>query len=205
MIWFSADWHLGHEGILKHQRVRMDTFGSTAAMDAWFIESINACVHRNDELYFLGDFAWQASRYGHYRSRLNVRNFHVVRGNHDSSSLAKHCSLFSHMLFRKFQPLVGEEPHPTKVHMTHYPMLSWDSLHYGGLHLYGHSHGTYEEKLDWMFPGRRAMDVGIDNIHELTGEWRPISFLEVAERLGTGVSEERVPGPFEEIQEAKNE
>jgi hypothetical protein len=105
------------------------------------------------------------------------------------------------MLFRKFR-LYTQETHPTKIHMTHYPILSWDSLHHGGLHLYGHTHGIYEEKLDWIFPGRRAMDVGIDNIHKLTGQWRPISLLEVTKRLGTGVSEERVPGPFEEMQNA---
>jgi len=199
MIWFSADWHLGHEGILLHQKARRLAFEITPMMDDHMIDMVNNCVCRDDELYFLGDFAWQTSRYGHYRSRLNVRKFHVVRGNHDSSSLAKYCSTFDHMLFRKF-PLRPLDQHPVKIHMTHYPLLSWDGLHHGGLHLYGHSHGTYEEKLDWIFPGRRAMDVGIDNIHRLTGEWRPISLVEVAERLGTGICTERIPGPFEETE-----
>ena len=200
MIWFSADWHLGHEGILTHQCVRMDTFGSVAAMDAWFIESTNACVHRNDTLFFLGDFAWKSSLYGHYRSRLNVRNFHVVRGNHDSSSLAKHCGLFDKMMHKKFRPSWAGK-HPIKIQMTHNPILSWDGLHHGGIHLYGHCHGIYEDELDRIHPGRRSMDVGIDNVYKLTDQWRPINLVEVTERLGFGVPEERVAGPFEEMNE----
>jgi hypothetical protein len=40
-----------------------------------------------------------------------------------------------------------------------------------------------EEQLDQWFPGRKAMDVGVDNIYRLTGEWRPISLDEILERL----------------------
>lgn len=32
--------------------------------------------------------------------------------------------------------------------------------------------------------GRKAMDVGIDNIHRLFGEWRPISLHEILTILG---------------------
>ena len=199
MIWFSADWHFGWEGVLFHQPDRMNVFETIQEMDARFIASINATVPPNDILYFLGDFAREASRYGYYRSRLNVRNFHVVRGNHDQASLNNHCSVFDNMLFRKFHP-GWECGHSIKIHMTHYPMLSWDGLYRGALHLYGHGHGCYEDGLDKIHPGRQSMDVGIDNIHRLTGEWRPISLIEVTERLGMGFSDDRVLGPFEEIQ-----
>jgi hypothetical protein len=68
--------------------------------------------------------------------------------------------------------------------------------------LYGHSHGRYETELEVMHPGRRAMDVGVDNIHRLTGEWRPISLPEVIDRLVgdtpvTYTFDERLEGPFE--------
>jgi hypothetical protein len=53
-----------------------------------------------------------------------------------------------------------------------------------------------------MHPGRRAMDVGIDNIHRLTGEWRPIRLPEVIDRLvgaapATYPRDSRLEGPFE--------
>jgi calcineurin-like phosphoesterase family protein len=198
MIWFTADSHFGHPGILIHQSARLNAFETVENMDAEIIAQFNSVLRPNDELYHLGDFCWQASRAGHYRQRLNVRKLHIVRGNHDSSSLAKHCSTFNDMLCRKFQ-VEGRE-HPVKIHMLHYPMLSWDALHHGGIHLYGHSHGRYEDQLEAIFPGRRAMDVGVDNIYRLYGMWRPISLLEILHRFGGGNTEDRLPGPFEDEQ-----
>lgn len=175
MNWFCSDTHFGHTGILKHQPSRAEAFANVSDMDDYLIDQINKYVYPEDELYHLGDFCWSASKAGHYRQRLKVRKLHIIRGNHDSSSLKQHCSTFQDMLCKKFD---GQ-----KIHMLHYPMVSWDALHYGGIHLYGHCHGTYETQLDVLFPGRKSMDVGIDNIYRLTGEWRPISLNEVMERL----------------------
>ena len=177
MIWFSADWHLGHKGILIHQSERK--FECLEEMDARLIDSINSVVGKGDELYFLGDFCWQASRAGHYRQRIKVRKLHVCRGNHDAASLIKHVSTMEHMLFKKFK--IDNET--IKIHLCHYPLCSWGSMHHGGYHLYGHCHGTFEEELNNCYPERRAMDVGIDYIHHLTGEWRPISLDEIHEEL----------------------
>lgn len=175
MIWFSADWHLGNQGILTHQPLRANTFGNTDEMDERLIAEANAIVKPKDELYFLGDFCWKASRVGHYRQRLKVRRFHVCLGNHDAASLVNHTSTLDLMLFRKFQR--------AHFHLSHYPMFSWNRMYQGGYHLYGHGHGKYEDQLDLMCSGRRAMDVGVNNIHYLTAAWRPISLNEVLERL----------------------
>jgi calcineurin-like phosphoesterase family protein len=196
--WFSADWHLGHEGILTHRLTRDGDFASVDEMDAAIIDGINAVVKPKDTLYFLGDFGWQASKYGHFRSRLNVRGLHCIRGNHDRASLTHHCSTFAGMMHRKFR-WPGLD-HRVKIHMSHYPILSWDAMHHGGIHLYGHAHGIYEDNLDKIHPGRRSMDVGIDNIHRLTGKWRPISLGEVIDLLGGDTTADRMPGPFEELE-----
>lgn len=196
-IWFSADWHFGHEGILMHQLMRDEVFRSVGEMDAAIIDGINAVVLPQDTLYFLGDFGWQASKYGHYRQKLNVRGLHMIRGNHDRPSLGRHCSTYNDVLHRKFR-WPGLD-HRVKVHMSHYPVLSWDGMHHGGIHLYGHCHGTIEDNFDSIYPGRRSMDVGIDNIHKITGAWRPISLGEVLDRFGGDVTNDRLPGPFEEI------
>jgi calcineurin-like phosphoesterase family protein len=198
MIWFSADWHFGHPGILVHNPHRLNAFECVEEMDAQLIDNINALVEPNDELFFLGDYCWKASKAGHYRERLNVRKLHVCQGNHDSSSLRNHVSNFWDMHCRKF----ACDGATYKIPMCHYPLLSWRGLHHGGLHLYGHSHGIYEKELEAMHPGRRAMDVGIDNIHRLTGEWRPIRLTEVIDRLvgpapATYPRDNRLQGPFE--------
>lgn len=179
MIWFSADWHLGDAGILIHHAPRFNAFGCVEEMDAQMLDQINSVCRPNDELYFLGDFCWKASRAGHYRQRLNVRNVHVCQGNHDTPSLCNHVSTFDHMLFRKLKS--QGETH--KFHLCHYPLMSWQGLHYGSMHLYGHSHGIYEDVLDKLHPNRRAMDVGIDVAYEKLGMWRPFSIDEVVQML----------------------
>lgn len=176
MIYFSSDFHLGHQGILRHQPARAAVFATVDEMDAHLINECNRIVTPNDELWILGDFAWKASKYGHYRNRLKVRELHVVLGNHDQPSLRAHVSSLEKMEYRKFGKL--------NFHLTHYPMASWRNREHGSIHLYGHCHGTMEARLNGYFPGRRAMDVGVDNARLLLGEWRPFSMDEILGLLG---------------------
>jgi len=174
---FTADLHLGHKAILRHTPARQGLFGDDLdAMDTYLIDRINEIVGRKDTLWILGDFIWKASRYGHYRQRLKVAELNVVTGNHDTPSLRKHVSSLNDMVYRKIN---GQY-----YHMAHYPMASWRNREHGAIHLYGHSHGTLEEKLDTCFHGRLAMDVGVDNAFRLLGDWRPFSFDDLRNHLG---------------------
>lgn len=175
MIWFTADTHLGHPGIMTHQLKRAVEFGNIEAMDCALIDSINAVVERNDELWHLGDFGWSAKKYGHYRQRLNVRKLHVLRGNHDRPSLRRHISSMEMMVLRKFNNI--------KFVLCHYPIYSWPARAYGSVHLYGHCHTMAEARLNEIMPQRRSMDIGVDNAYRLLGEWRPFSVDEVIKRL----------------------
>ena len=99
MIYFTADTHLGHKAILQHCPYRGEAFGDLHTMNKVFIDSINNTVGRSDTLYHLGDFCWSAAKAGHYRQRINCRKIHIIRGNHDSSSLKSHFSSMNHMVF----------------------------------------------------------------------------------------------------------
>lgn len=176
MIYFTADLHLRHSAILKHQTLRGQLFGTDIlAMDAAIIDGINAAVGRNDELWILGDFCWKATKAGHYRQRIKVRQIHVVQGNHDPNSLRNHVSSMALMVCRNFEDV--------RIHMSHYPLASWRAREHGSMHLYGHSHGTMEKALDIMWPGRRSMDVGMDEAYRRLGVWRPFSLDEIKEIL----------------------
>ncbi len=175
-IHFCADTHFGHDAILQHMPGRGAEFRDIDEMDTAIIDSINHYVKKDDILFHLGDFCWRAGRAGHYRSRLNVREIHVTRGNHDAPSLAKHVSSMDWMLFRKFHTNFRSNIH---VHLQHFPLISWRKQQHGGIGLYGHSHGLFEDQLNSIWPGRQAMDVGIDNAYALTGEFRPLSLKEV--------------------------
>jgi calcineurin-like phosphoesterase family protein len=154
---------------------RGKVFATIEEMNDHLIGETNRVVKPGDLLIHAGDFCWKASRVGHFRARINVRQIHVARGNHDAPSLAKHVSVMELILFKKFE-VNGERLH---VHVEHRPCLSWDKKQHGGIHTYGHSHGLFEDVLNNLWPGRRAMDVGVDHAFRLTGEWRPLSLDEV--------------------------
>jgi len=58
------------------------------------------------------------------------------------------------------------------IFLFHYACRVWNKSHRGSWQLYGHSHSNLE-------PWDNQLDVGVDNIAKLVGEYRPISFYEV--------------------------
>jgi len=168
MIWFTADTHFGHEKILTHMPERQ----MLQDMDGTLIDEINGRVGRNDELWMLGDFCWAASRAGHYRQRIKCRKVHVLRGNHDSSSLRSHVSTMELMAIKRF----GDQ----LFHLCHYPLRDWAHMYYGGRHLHGHCHGRLSR-----LPG--SLDVGVDNARKVLGAWRPFSLDDVLDLTNDGI------------------
>jgi calcineurin-like phosphoesterase family protein len=174
-IWYTSDIHGWHTMILKYQPHRLTVFGDMDSMNSGLIDNINKYVSRNDELYILGDFIWKPSMYGKFRQRLKVRHIHIIAGNHDSPSLRQHVTSYHEILYKKF----GDQ----KIHMCHYPLYSWRAKEHGSIHLYGHCHGSIEDKLDSLSPNRKSMDVGMDNAYRLFKEFRPFSLEEILERF----------------------
>ena len=158
--WFTADLHLGHAAILRHQPRR--PWLTIEEHDGALLDILNKYVQREDTLYILGDWVWRAGKAGHYRQRINCRKIHLVQGNHDANSLRRHVSTMELMMFPKID---GQH-----FHLSHYPLASWRKKQHGGIHLYGHCHGTVEEEFNLLSPFRKSMDVGVDNAEYLTGE-----------------------------------
>jgi len=172
MIYFSADLHLGHSGVLKMSN---RPFSNIEEHDEHLIDSINSLVGKRDDLYILGDFAWREPQ--KYLSQIKCRNRFLIRGNHDQKNI--HSYIKNVYDTREVKIPFPEEGPRTKVWLSHYPHAYWPSSHYGALHLYGHLHSMREETLDTAFPRRRAMDVGVDNAYRLLGQYRPFSAEEI--------------------------
>lgn len=202
MIWFTADLHVNHGNIVKycHRNIYLcdkdrktleDNKGiwhsgewksntykisqeSIANMNFGLINKINQYVKIEDDLYILGDLLF--SRQNHYkdysklRDSINCKNVYCIWGNHDNKEMAR---VFDTIDICKIQY------NKINIIMCHYAMAVWDKSHRGSWHLYGHSHSEMEDKLNECFPQRRSMDVGVDNIYKLYGEYRPISFIEI--------------------------
>jgi calcineurin-like phosphoesterase family protein len=168
--YFTADLHLQHEGVLGMSGRRFD---SIEAHDDHLIGQINATVQWNDRLFLLGDVCWR--QFDSYAKKIRCTNLHLVMGNHDRASFAKNVKTCQDV------DLIQVQGH--KIYLSHYPSAYWPASHYGSLHLYGHMHRQREATLDAAFPGRRSMDVGVDNAKHLLGEYRPFSEDEVMEIL----------------------
>jgi calcineurin-like phosphoesterase family protein len=199
-VWFTADTHFGHRNIpIYAQRLfclspkdREKAAASPPAarqtwpldwdciakMDQHLIEQINARVAKNDILWHLGDFCWgkrkdiaEAAR--RYRDRINCSNVFLIAGNHDSEEVRS--------AFDRCLPYHEVKVGSKHIVLSHYAHCFWNKSHYGSWMLYGHAHGSAEEWLDSHMPGRLSMDVGVDNVARLTGEYRPISSEEIAQ------------------------
>lgn len=174
MIWFTADTHFGHTGIIQHCR---RPFAGARDMDEVLIGNINDRVGVRDTLYHLGDFSLGGAGPAEYRRRIRCRNVILILGNHDPQNAAGYprpsfAALFRevHLLFRLRVRVRGATQ---QIVLCHYAMRVWDRSHRGAWHLYGHSHGTLPGE-----PGSLSLDVGVD----ATG-YAPVPLHEVAERL----------------------
>lgn len=164
--YFTADTHLAHEGILG---ITARKFSSIEAHNDVILENLNRTVGEHDRLFVLGDFCWRAEE--SWVAKIRCKNLHLIYGNHDKAKLGR--------LFKTAEDVCELKLQDHKIFLSHYPHAFWPSSHYGALHLYGHVHSTREETLDAAFPGRRSMDVGVDNAKLLLGIHRPFSEDEV--------------------------
>lgn len=194
MDWFSADSHLTHFNIIKYCN---RPFSTVNEMDDVLIGNINKYVKPNDTLWHLGDFCFgPRDTEGflrcaeNHRKRINCKKMILIWGNHDPE-------LFSNkkeerekaerfrMLFDEDYSMRIVNINGHKFTLCHYAMARWDKSHRKAINLYGHSHAGIETWMDTIMPGRKSMDVGVDNIAKLFGEYRPVSIKEVIDIMNS--------------------
>lgn len=162
----------------SHHRLSRD---AVDLMNDTITDNINAIVGENDILWHLGDFAFARRedyirKCNFYRYRLKCQNINMVWGNHDEPHLI-------HSLFKENHTLNMIHVQGQRIVLNHYAMAVWEKSHHKTINLYGHSHSNAESWLDKMMPGRRSMDVGVDNAYRLLGQYRPFTFDEILNLL----------------------
>lgn len=195
-VFFTSDTHFGHGNIIKYcdrpyltpaeknllenersggQKLRISK-ESIEVMNTDLINHINSMVGKDDVLFHLGDFCFASKNHYYekaqeYRDRINCKNIIFISGNHDHRTLQK--------IFPEYHSLMKVRIGKHKFVLCHYAISIWEDSHKGSIHLYGHSHAGAENSLDAKFPGRRSMDVGVDNAFRLKGECRPFQMTEI--------------------------
>lgn len=204
MIWFTADTHFGHRRIPlytkryfclnKDERKKLDFIWSSGGfstpdwskwtpsresiskMNDYLISKINSVVKENDILWHLGDFCFAPKNKleefaEKYISRINCKNIYLCWGNHDSKKISR--------FFKECHERHELNINNKLIILSHYAQAVWNKSHRGSWMLYGHSHSTAEESLNNFMPQRLSMDIGVDNIYKILGEYRPVSFQEI--------------------------
>jgi calcineurin-like phosphoesterase family protein len=164
MKFFTADLHFGHEKMALARG-----FPFCQEHDDYLITQINQIVERTDNLYILGDFGFKPAR---YRPRIKCKYIHFILGNHDKF-------LECTKVFGTSHNILSTKVGPNRVYMSHFAMAYWNNSHNGSGHLYGHTHAQRENILDLAFPGRRSMDVGVDNSKRLRNTWAPFEEYDI--------------------------
>lgn len=176
MRWFTSDWHLGHENIIKYCD---RPFVSIQQMDDSIISHANRLLTADDELWILGDIAMgpieqSLARY----SELNA-NLVLVLGNHDRPHPSYSTKDDKEEWLQRYQELTGAKEiingntiivlhDGTRAHVSHFPRITEDNRpsHVDQFAPYrpaldafpvihGHTHGLWRQNNDHI-------DVGLD-------------------------------------------
>ena len=170
---FTADWHLGHDNIIKfcHR-----PFSDSREMIEALIRNHNAKVSAGDICYFVGDLFWRTLTEGQCIDILNRLNGQhaFIWGNHDER-IEESPAIQSKFVFVRHVAQIDTKVKgiKQKIWLSHYAHRVWPSSHKGSWHLYGHSHAALPEILN------RSFDVGVDS----SPNYSPFSLEEVAERM----------------------
>ena len=138
-IWFTSDWHFGHE---KDFLFVPRGFDSTYDMAEKIVANHNAVVEEDDDVYVLGDLMLGNNDYGLNQIKRLKGKLHIIRGNHDTDT---------RMDLYKNLPNVIEicEAKTIKIgkqyyFLCHYPTMTsnYDDKPYHShlINLYGHTH-----------------------------------------------------------------
>lgn len=153
--WVTSDLHFGHTNIMSFCPESRARFRNDVNyMNEQMVKEWNDLIAPKDTVYILGDVAFMpAQKATEYMRRCNGSKI-LIEGNHDRKTL-KDPSFRT--CFKEIHKYLDINYGGTKIVMSHYPFLEWDSMHRGSVMLHGHLHGgtTGMEKY-------RMQDVGMD-------------------------------------------
>jgi len=149
-----TSWHLP-DGSVPTDQTR--DFKTIEQMNESIVSGINSVVGQDDILIHLGDFSFGGfENIKIFRDRIVCKEIHLILGNHDTHIEKNR---------ENIQELFTSVNHYTKLMyklktfvLFHYPVVSWDGLNKGHIHLHGHVHLPTSLR----FGKGKKMDVGMD-------------------------------------------
>ena len=163
-LFFTSDTHYNHTNICRGVTKWTDAedvtrdFETLDQMNDRIVAGINTEVGENDILFHLGDWSFGGfESIERFRNRINCKNIHLILGNHDhhiERDRAGIRGLFSSV--NQYLELEVNKEH--NFVLMHYPIMSWNKMNDGVIHLHGHVHLPPNFRI-----GKgKMMDVGVD-------------------------------------------
>jgi calcineurin-like phosphoesterase family protein len=163
-LYFTSDTHYNHTNICRGVTRWTDAdditrdFKTLDQMNDRIVAGINTEVGQDDILIHLGDWSFGGfEMIEQFRNRINCKNIHLILGNHDHHIERDREDI--RRLFTSVNQYVELEVN--KEHnfvLMHYPIMSWNKMNDGVIHLHGHVHLSADRRI-----GKgKTMDVGVD-------------------------------------------
>lgn len=178
--WITSDLHLGHENVLSHDG---RPFGNIEEMDEAITYNFRELIGPEDNLFILGDAAWQTKSFLKFYDSLRTKNVYYVKGNHEKA-LKKKWHLFKEV-HSLCEVLVQGIKLP--IVMCHYPLEEWNRSYYGAWHLHGHRHGSVADN-----PNIYRLDMSIN-----LWDYLPVKLNSIKEVFNKNIKKSESPKYWE--------
>lgn len=179
MIYFTSDTHFGHKNIINLcDRPFRNEMGEPdiELMNATLINNWNKVITPEDEVYFMGDFAFMGKNRTQDVLDKLVGKIYFIWGNHDDRKIIN--SVRDRFVWIKdYHELWHNHIDGNKYHFVlfHYPIQSWDRMFHGSIHLHGHQH-----RVDQSDRTNKILDIGVDG-----HDFKPWSIVELIDLMNT--------------------
>jgi calcineurin-like phosphoesterase family protein len=133
-------------------------FKTLDQMNDRIVAGINTEVGQDDILFHLGDWSFGGfEMIEQFRNRINCKNIHLILGNHDHH-IDRNKDDIQRLFISVNQYLELEVNKEHNFVLMHYPIMSWNKMNDGVIHLHGHVHLSPDRRI-----GKgKMMDVGVD-------------------------------------------
>lgn len=130
MKFYISDLHIGHKNAILFDK---RPFWNVEDQNQEIIRRWNNAVTDKDEVYILGDFAWDNNMGLEVIRQLHGTKY-LIRGNHDRLNAALTAE------FAWVKDYAEIKDNGESLVLFHFPIAHWRNADYGAIHLYGHIH-----------------------------------------------------------------
>lgn len=166
-IWISSDMHFNHANILKFEPEKRP-YDSVEEMAEDYIEKHNSLVGVDDYYIHLGDFCFGREKVqdtASYLSRMKGNKI-MLYGNHDFRWKKDEIGAFwvGDYLELLTQVSIDNRRKKARFVLFHYPIAQWNGKQNHYIHLFGHSHGSFDfQKSNLQFSKMKDMNISDNN------------------------------------------